>query len=371
MLKKDSINILFIVILALIIAGLCLKFLPSFRITSDTIEYDGAAINLVQGRGLTLNNEPAKEPFGYPLFLAGIYYLFGHDWQIVRFIQYILLGGMGIIFYFMGRKFLNFRPIWAFFSSLTFILWPYFIVYPIFIETEIPFIFLLLLSAYFLLAFLEKPSFKNSLIPGILLGIAALIRPVAIMLPFWIVFLLLIFLKGIRKKAFILKLALILVVFSAVFSPWIIRNYLYFDQPIPVFSRVIEKSYVEIPAREEGEANFETMVLTRLKNIYLFWNPGAGGANARDLQETFPMMGALFLAYRVLFFVVLALAFLSLKWIRENKNVFLLWLIIFYTWALHTVLWTYPRYTLPIIPLIIILAWFSLRNILYKTGEKA
>ncbi len=374
--KKDSINIVFIVVLTLIVAGLCLKFLPSFPVTSDTEEYDTVALNLVQGKGLTLDNEPTKEPLGYPLFLAGIYSLFGHNWQAVQIIQFILLAGMGMIFYLTTRKFFNFSLILALLSSLTFVLWPYFIFYPNLITTEILFIFFLLLSIYFLLSFLKEPSLKNSLILGVLLGIAALVRPVALLLPFWLVLFLLIFLKSARTKTYFFKLAVFLVVFTTVFSPWVIRNYIHYHELFPVYSHVIEKSYIDpdhVPTSqflESEKLDLKTLALSRLRNIYLFWNPGADGLNAEVLREKFPIIDFLLHAYRVLFFMVLALAFWSLKAIRQKKKILFLWIIIFYFWALHTMLFPYPRYTMPVIPIIIILAWFSLRNIAYKIGEK-
>lgn len=364
---KDKINLLGIVILALIIGGLGLKFLPDFPIPSDTQEYDAVARNLTQ---------PTPEPIGYPLFLAGIYYVFGYDWQIVRLIQYLLSAGIGIILYLIARKFFNFSPSLAFLSSLNFLFWPYFIVYPIFIGSEILFIFFLLLAIYSLLAFRETPSSKNILFLGICLGIAALIRPVAFILPFWIVLFLLICFKSFRQKEYLLKLILVLVVFLTIFSPWTIKNYVYFGSFFPAYVPAFQKSFVKLdytPGSEPlkpGEADFKTLILSKLKNIYLFWNPGAKGLNAQVLQENFPIMKVLFKLYWIGYFLVLGLAFWSLKWIRKNKNILLLWLIIFYTWTLHTLLWPYPRYTLPIIPLVIILAWFSLRKTAYQIGEK-
>ena len=371
MLNNDRINILFLVILALVVGGFCLAFLPSFSETAgDSEDYDTAAWNLAQGKGFTFNNEPAKIAPGYSLFLSGIYYVFGHNYLAVKIIQFLLLAAIAVIAYLLARIFLNFSGCLALFSSLTIVVWPYFVFYPNLIVTEILFTFLLLLSTYFLLAFQRNPSLKNSLILGVLLGAAALVRVAILFLPVWLAFFFLVFLKPAREKSYLLKLALFLAVFLTIFSPWIIRNYLHFDQPIPVYSHVVEKSYVGLPEQQTGEASFKTAALTRLKNVYLFWNPGAGGTNAETLEEAFPIMGILFLIYKALFFIVLVLTFWSLKWIKKNQNVFLLWLIIFYTWTLHTVLWPYPRYTLPIIPLVIILAWFSLRKIAYRNGEK-
>lgn len=359
MLKKDKINILLIVFLCLIIAGLCLKFLPSFPVVSDSQVYDTLALNLVQGEGFTLNNEQSGEAPVYPFFLAGIYRLFGHNYQIVKFIQFLLLAGMGIIVYLITRKILNLSHALSFLSSLTLIFWPYFIFYPTLIVTETLFIFLLLLSVYLFLRFQKGPSLKNALVLGGMLGISALVRPMALFLPFWIAFFLL--------RTHFSKLLIVLMLFITILAPWAMRNYVYTHQFTPAYSHVLGKSYVN----EAGEANFKTVILARLKNIYLFWNPGATGSYTRELQKAFPILGILLNIYRVLFLITLALAFWSLRFIRRNKQIFLLWIVIFYFWAFHTLLWPYPRYTLPIIPLVIILAWFSIQKIWYKIGEKA
>ncbi|MDP3990931.1 MAG: glycosyltransferase family 39 protein [Candidatus Nealsonbacteria bacterium] len=377
MLKKDLINIVLIIILILIIGGVGLKFIPSFPVISDSEGYDVVAQNLIQGKGFIYNDKPIKESLsnnfvGYPVFLASIYYLFGHDYQIVKFIQFLLLGGMAIIVYLMTRKFLDLSPLLALLSSLTLILWPYFIFYPTLIVSETLFIFFFLLLIYFLLSFSKKPSLKNSLLVGGLLGIAALVRPVALFLPFWIVFFLLIFLKPLREKVNLLKLVIVLIVFFAVLSPWGMATHQLNPISNHLLQSIITKAYVRLDytegsqALKPGETSLKTMALARLKNIYLFWNPGAEGANAQTIKETFPIMGVLFHIYKIFFFIVLALAFWSLKWIRRKKEILILWIVIFYFWSLHIVFWPYPRYTLPIIPLIIVLAWFSLQNIGYK-----
>lgn len=384
MLKKDRLNILFIILLGLIITGLCLKFLPHFPVISDSEEYDTSALNIVEGRGIVLQDDPGEEtPPGYPVFLALIYYIFGHDYQVVKFFQFLLLVGMGIIVYLASRKFFNLPYPLAFLVSLTVILWPYFILYPALIVTEIPFTFFLLLATYFLFKFGQNPSIKNSLLPGGLLAITSFIRPTVLLLPFWSVFFLWFFAKSLRTRAYFFKLVMVLLVFSAVLAPWTLKTYLHYHRFVPIVTylpNVITKAYLKLDYTEGSQAlnpwetNFKTMLLARFKNIYLFWNPGGTGSYTQKLQSAFPVLAVFLHIYRVFFFIVLALAFWSLRFIRQNKAVFLAWAIIFYFWAVHIVLFPYPRYTLPIIPLVIILAWLSIQNILgyksLKRGEK-
>jgi hypothetical protein len=60
--------------------------------------------------------------------------------------------------------------------------------------------------------------------------------------------------------------------------------------------------------------------------------------------------------------LILGLAILSLKWSLKRKEVLLLWSVIFYFWAFHTIFYPYPRYTLPVMPLVILLAGYVIAN---------
>ena len=41
-------------------------------------------------------------------------------------------------------------------------------------------------------------------------------------------------------------------------------------------------------------------------------------------------------------------------------------MIVAYFWLLHTLLYPYPRYTLPLIPIVILLAFYSIYNLPWK-----
>jgi hypothetical protein len=105
--------------------------------------------------------------------------------------------------------------------------------------------------------------------------------------------------------------------------------------------------------------------VSKVKNVFLFWNPGAGGYQAQAYIDRYPFVRTLIWLYRFGFFVLLALAFTTLRrW--KDEHVALTWIVIGYFWGVHTVLFPFPRYMLPIIPLVLILAASTVHAMLEK-----
>ena len=370
--KENLKAVVFIFLLTLTVGFGYLKFGVAFPISSDAVRYyDPIALNLVEGKGFTVGETPtAQIAPGYPSFLALIYTLFGHDYDFVRILQLLLLAGTGIIVYFMAQKYLKLSPALSFLASATTVVWPYLIIYSTLILTEILFIFLFLFSVYFLIRSLEEKTFKTTIISGVILGMAILTRPVILLLPVWLCLFFFIALKFRKKAGEWKKIGVFLLLAIVVILPWTLRNFLQFDSFIPVsggLDSALNKSFVTYDytqgsvSLKPGETNLQTAILFKLKNVYLFWNPGAEGERAQVLTKNYSWANNLILYYKVLFFFILGLAFLSLKFIKQ-KEIFLIWTIIIYFWALHVVLFPYPRYTLPVIPLVILLAFFTLNN---------
>ena len=202
------------------------------------------------------------------------------------------------------------------------------------------------------------------------MGMAILTRPVILLLPVWLCLFFFIALKFRKKAGEWYKIGVFLLLAIVVILPWTLRNFLQFDSFIPVsggLDSALNKSFVTYDytqgsvSLKPGETNLQTAILFKLKNVYLFWNPGAEGERAQVLTKNYSWANNLILYYKVLFFFILGLAFLSLKFIKQ-KEIFLIWTIIIYFWALHVVLFPCPRYTLPVIPLVILLAFFTLNN---------
>jgi len=421
--EKNKISRVITPVITIIITSIILGFAfqaisPNFSQRGDALkEYDPIARSLADGTGFWNNGEPtARVAPGYP-FLLSIIYKFGGGYEAMFILQVFMLAGIGVISYFIAKKFLSSK--FAFFAALNIIAWPYLVLYTKLILTEILFIFLFTAAIYALLELIDKKNTKWAILAGVLLGLAALVRPVILLLPFWLTGIALLNLakntlsrvsnperarwsdrsrteRGMRplgglagaaaesEGVFLAKPLLVILAFLLVLAPWTIRNYIQFNTLIPITSGLqysVSRGYETLdytknaPALKLGEVTLKDNILARVKNIYLFWNPGAGGTNAQLLLNQSKLYGAAFVVYKIIFIltVILALLPFALKFKQINllfepfdKNRLLLLSIILYFWTMHIFLYPYPRYTLPIMPLVIILAWTSIWFLWHK-----
>lgn len=136
--KKDFVVSILIFTAALVAFGAYSFFLPSFPLTGDADYYDGIALNLKQGAGFSWQGKPtAVVAPGYPFFLAFIYTIFGHNYTIVRIIQFLILGLISLIIYFIAKEQLKLAFPASLSSSLIIVFWPYLVLYATLLLTEI------------------------------------------------------------------------------------------------------------------------------------------------------------------------------------------------------------------------------------------
>ena len=198
---------------------------------ADDKEFAILADNLIRFKVFTLSCEPPLYPDsygtpGYPLFLA-LFKLGSDNFVFVPLIQMILNAFTAILIFKIGKSFLGNAP--AFAASLIFALEPTSIRGALGIGSECLFVFLLTLSFY-VLFYLEREDRGFKFLAGLLLGFAVLTRPVGMFLP--ILFILgFYFLKGMKLsqyRSISLAVALFLLGYIVVLSPWMIRNKLTF-----------------------------------------------------------------------------------------------------------------------------------------------
>ena len=184
---KNLSVIIFLLVLSLIIGIFYLRFFPISPVVSDAKVYDEAALNLLAGKGIvSLEEEPDKLVYpGYPVFLALIYKLFGHNYNTVRMIQFLITGITGGLIYIIASH-LKFNKFLSFISGLLIVIWPYFIIHSTLIVTETLFSFFIILSVFFLLRFKENQTNKEAVSLGLSLGVTALIKPEMLLYPFWL-----------------------------------------------------------------------------------------------------------------------------------------------------------------------------------------
>ncbi|MBN1913114.1 MAG: glycosyltransferase family 39 protein, partial [Candidatus Omnitrophica bacterium] len=169
-----------------------LSYLPRQHRTpsADAQEYDELALNLLAGKGFINFNTGKPTAWRvplYPIFLASIYSVFGHNYTAVRIVQCLLGAFLCVLIYLIAKEIFSSRV--ALIASLTLCFYKPYILYsyfggPGFLFSENLFTFLLAVFVYFITrSFLPKPGVSNSIIAGFLLGLMALTRPVASLLP--------------------------------------------------------------------------------------------------------------------------------------------------------------------------------------------
>jgi len=191
--------------------------------------WDEFAWNLVSGKGYMVKNPfiPSEgyyyswRPPGFPLFLAGVYYLFGHSYLAAKIFLAIIGSFSAVPCYFIGRR--MFDKTTGILAMLCITLYPTFIFFTGYLAPETLTLFCILVFMFFLTRDMERHSLLNYILAGVFLGYSILCRTI-MSLFFIFVFLWMAF--NYKNKMEIIKRLLLLVLFMVIIVlPWIIRNY--------------------------------------------------------------------------------------------------------------------------------------------------
>lgn len=139
--------------------------------------YDQFARGLLAGRyPEELEHFWSMLPPGYPLFLAGLYALFGIScFDIVRIAQALLSAGTVWVLFLLGRRLYDRRV--GLLAAAVFALYPYAVFYPATIMSESLYLFLVALNLHALLWLRERPTQARAWATGLIAGAAVLTRP--------------------------------------------------------------------------------------------------------------------------------------------------------------------------------------------------
>lgn len=191
--------------------------------------WDELAWNLVSGRGYSIVNPfVASQGYyyswrspGFPLFLAGAYYLFGHSYLAAKIFLAVIGSFSAMLGYFVGRRMFNKTT--GILAALAVSLYPTFIFFTGYLSPETLTLFCILLFMFFLTRDMEKPSLLNYVLAGAFLGYSVLCRTI---MALFFIFILIWMLFNYKNKIEVIKKFILLVLFMAiVVLPWIIRNY--------------------------------------------------------------------------------------------------------------------------------------------------
>ena len=201
--------------------------------------YDPNARMIADGYGFSnLDGSPtAYVAPGYSFVISIIYSLFGVSIDYIRIFHSFIDSITSVLVFHMSYNLFQVKRV-AYLSSFFYILFPPFIYQSGLLITETLFTFFLVL--YFFITFLalqeNKKNFLLFFACGAVLGLASMVRPNAIIL-ISVFFIPIVFRKiGYFisfKQLFFSMLGLFIIV-----GPWILRNYLLFDQFIPISSIV-------------------------------------------------------------------------------------------------------------------------------------
>lgn len=192
--------------------------------------YDMLASSLAQGYGyrfypdtsLTLMREP-----GYPLFMAALFWVFGYGLTVVKLANLLLSCIGAYLVMLLSRRVGRGRYRYAeVIAPCLFLLHPGLIIAESRGGYEVMFVMFLLLFLWFLYRALDSGHVHLYIVSGLVLGAAMLVKSTVMFLPVFFLAYLLIFERArVRPLAALRNIALMGVAMALVMSPWVIRNY--------------------------------------------------------------------------------------------------------------------------------------------------
>jgi 4-amino-4-deoxy-L-arabinose transferase-like glycosyltransferase len=354
---------------------------PAEPMGPDAVDYDTIGWNLAQGNGFT---NQAGEPTafrapGYPLFLAGVYYLAGHNPDWVRWVQALLGAGICILVCLTARRLYDDGS--AKLAGAICALYPPLIIPSSAILSEILFMFCLGLAVYGVVS-KRGPMWRFA--SGLNLGMALMTRSVLV---FFIPFLIGWFFMARERRAIVSTLAL-LGGMLLVGLPWTARNYAQFGAFIPLttsggqmlfccyvlppqgfgydsiglageeYAQLADEpsrsQYLSLKTLEHIKQNpLAVAKLTVIKALFLLY-PFDGYWHAVSLGSKYNIFWGILLAFSTLGVAV--------SWRGASSGMQLVFLLLLSFIAVMLVFQAIPRYRLPMEPFLICLAAGGIRH---------
>lgn len=220
-LKHDQKHILYVILIAALVIriGFVLALNPHKYYFSDTRHYDRAARSILDGNGF--GEKYNRSPL-YPVFMAGIYAVFGKSFVAMRLVESLVSVFICFLIYVIGR--MIFSTTVGLIAAAVAAVYPHFILLAGILYSTNIFTLFLALSLFLLLKADREKSVFFSALSGLVSGLAALTIPsLFFILPFWILWLVF---KPSQSWLLKLKIGFIyLFIFALTLVPWTLRNY--------------------------------------------------------------------------------------------------------------------------------------------------
>ncbi len=158
---------------------------PAGFVTSDMWVYDLRAQHLRSGE---LGPWDSFTPVGYPAILALLYAMSGKSLGLVAVVQSVMGAATASLSYLITRRILGSGILALAVGVLVTAHLPL-VLYGGFLLSEVPFAFFLILSTWLLLRAADRPGWSRSILAGLALGAATVVRPNLLiffpLLPLW------------------------------------------------------------------------------------------------------------------------------------------------------------------------------------------
>lgn len=227
------------VLLFVVIPVVSARVTPLYNHDKFADGYDQLAANLVQGNGYRFYPDTARtlmrEP-GYPLFLAGLFFLVGNAFVTVKLANMCLALATAWLMTRLARRISKSRML-LIAPPLLFLFHPATLIAESRGGVEILFAFLVTLFMLALYTALEHKTWWRYAVTGAVLGLTVLVRSTPMLFPLFLLGYLVLFeLKRVSVFGVFKNIATIIVAMFIVLSPWIIRNYALTRQFVPTSS---------------------------------------------------------------------------------------------------------------------------------------
>ena len=197
--------------------------------------YDQLASNLAEGHGYRVYPDTAptlmREP-GYPMLLAGIFVVFGRSLAAAKLANMFLAFAAAWLMTRIARK-LSSSQLLILGSPLLFLFHPGTLIAESRGGVEVLFTFLLVLFLLTIYRAIESNRRWDYLVSGGVLGLTVLTKSTPMFFPLILLAYLLVFERKWSKPNICWNIALMVIAMFAVLSPWIIRNYLLTRKFVP------------------------------------------------------------------------------------------------------------------------------------------
>ena len=376
---------LIVVFVLSLITGLCYVLIAPPRPVGFT-EIDGQPTSV--------------RPPAYPLFLASIFFAFGHNLLIVKIAQALLNALLIVFSYLISREIFSEKI--AKISGILLCFYPPLLVYTGIIGSETLFTLLLTVVIYAIIIGLKKENILILILSALLIGITDLCRSTLLFYPFFLgigAYLLL------RKKYSFFKIArsltlLILVTFIPVI-PWTVRNYFAFGKLLLVnvsggellwagsylpwdgisktdrgadFYKIFAVYKIKNPAILEKNMQKEALkniinhpagfLKLTVKKFFRFWFQPVG---QELVSKKSKLAGYLMYFLHAFWLLIAAYGFYISK---GSRVIYMPITVLFIYFAImHNLVAPIARYRLPIEPFIMIFATYGLYHLLQRKGS--